>query len=79
MPYAFPPDVDQLVRSRMATGNYRSEDELLRCALEALAEQEDDLQAIQEALAELEADDPGLPLEEAFREVRQRYQAEQDA
>jgi putative addiction module CopG family antidote len=79
MAYAFPPDVDQLVRRRMATGNYRSEDELLRCALEALTEQEDDLQAIREALAELAAGDPGQPLEEAFREVRQRYQAEQGA
>jgi Arc/MetJ-type ribon-helix-helix transcriptional regulator len=72
MPYPFPPDVDQLVRTRMATGNYGSEDDLLRHALEALAEQEDDLVAVREALAELAAGDPGQPLDVAFREIRQR-------
>ena len=72
MSYAFPPDVDRLVRTRMATGNYRSEDDLLRHALEALADQEDDAAAVEEALAELAGGDPGLPLEEAFRETLRR-------
>lgn len=76
MPYLFPPDVDQLVRIRMATGNYQSEDDLLRHALGALAEQEEDAAAVEEALAELAAGDPGLPLAEAFREIRQRFESD---
>ena len=79
MPYLFPPDVDQLVKTRMATGYYRSEDELLRHALEALTEQDDDLAAVQEALAELNEGDSGQPLDEAFREIRQRYKSEPGA
>jgi Arc/MetJ-type ribon-helix-helix transcriptional regulator len=79
MSYAFPADVAELVRSRMATGNYPSEDALIRSALLALQEQDEDLAAVQEALAELAAGDPGLPLEDAFDEIRQRYKAEQGA
>lgn len=76
MQYTFPPDVDQLVRSSMATGNYRSEDEVLREALLLLAEQEEDLVAIRESLSALAAGDTGLGLEDAFREVRRRYEAD---
>jgi len=72
MPYQFPPDVDQLVRERMASGQYSSEDTLLKEALLALAEQEEDLAAVREALADLEAGDVGVPLDEAFDTVRRR-------
>jgi Arc/MetJ-type ribon-helix-helix transcriptional regulator len=79
MSYVFPPEIDQLMRLRMATGKYRSEDELLRDALVALAEQEDDLAAVQDALAELAAGDVGQPLDEAFCEIRQRIQQQSGA
>jgi len=36
MSYQFPPDVDRLVKSQMASGDYASEDEVLRAALRAL-------------------------------------------
>jgi len=76
MPYQFPPDVDELVRGRMASGNYATEDELLKEALLALTEQEGDLLAVREALAEFEAGDAGVSLDEAFGGVRQRRAAD---
>ena len=72
MLYSFPPDVQQLVRERMATGQYASEDDLLREALQALSAEEEDLRAIQEAVAELQAGDEGTPLDEAFASIRSR-------
>ena len=46
MTYQFSPDVEQLVRERMATAKYASEDDLFREALHALADQDEDLQAV---------------------------------
>jgi hypothetical protein len=64
-----PPDVQQLEQDRLATGNYSSE-EVLRVALLSLADEEsDDLLAIQEAIAEMEAGAELIPLEEAFRRI----------
>jgi putative addiction module CopG family antidote len=73
MPYPFPPDLQSLVSKQMASGRYASEDELLRKALRALAEEEEDLDAICESLAEWAAGDPGLPLEDAFAAVRAKH------
>jgi Arc/MetJ-type ribon-helix-helix transcriptional regulator len=39
MPYPLPSDLRALVGEQMASGKYASEDELLRCALLALAEE----------------------------------------
>ena len=50
MTYAFPPDVEQLVAGRMATGGYSTEDDVLRDALRALAEEEEDLAAVRRPL-----------------------------
>jgi Arc/MetJ-type ribon-helix-helix transcriptional regulator len=38
MAYQFPPDLDQLLKERMASGGYTSEDDVLRDALRALEE-----------------------------------------
>ena len=72
MPYPFPPDLQELVLKQMASGRYASEDELLRSALLALDEEEQDLQAVRESLAEWRAGDPGVPLADAFAAVRAR-------
>jgi Arc/MetJ-type ribon-helix-helix transcriptional regulator len=70
MSLKLPPDVQQLVQDRLATGNYSSEEEVLRVALLSLADEEsDDLLAIQEAIAEMEAGAELIPLEEAFRRI----------
>jgi Arc/MetJ-type ribon-helix-helix transcriptional regulator len=70
MPYPFPQDLQELVGARLATGNYQSEDDVLRDALRALADEDDDLGAVNEALAQWQAGDPGVSLEEAFAAVR---------
>jgi Arc/MetJ-type ribon-helix-helix transcriptional regulator len=73
MPYSFPPDVKRLVETRMASGKYASEDDLLRDALDALSAESDEVEAIQAAVAEWRAGDPGVPLAEGFNAVRRRH------
>jgi Arc/MetJ-type ribon-helix-helix transcriptional regulator len=63
MPYSFPPDVNELVCAHMSSGKYASEDELLRAALQALTEEEEDLAAVRESIGDWLAGDPGVPLE----------------
>lgn len=74
MSYAFPPDVAALVEARLASGRYASEDDILRDALQALADVEEDVAAIQEALDDLDAGDPGVSVEEAFRRIIARHE-----
>ena len=70
MGYAFPTDVQQMIDGRMAGGGYATEEDVLRDALKALAEEEEDLAAVREAEAEFHLGDAGLPLDEAFDLVR---------
>ena len=70
MSYPFPPDLQSLVGEQMASGKYASEDELLRHALRALAEEEQDLDAVRESLEEWRAGDPGVLLGDAFDAIR---------
>lgn len=72
MPYSFPADVQQLINQQMATGHFPSEEDLLRQALLALEENDADLVAIREAIADLEAGDQGMPLDEAFNNMDER-------
>jgi len=72
MSQAFSENIAKLIHERMATGRYASEDELLRTALEALAEEEGDLEAIQQAIDEMEAGDEGVPLDEAIAAIRRK-------
>jgi Arc/MetJ-type ribon-helix-helix transcriptional regulator len=74
MLYPFPPDLRELVAARLASGNYRTEDELLGDALRALDEENEDLAAVRDAIAEWRAGDEGTPLAEAFEEVRRTVQ-----
>jgi putative addiction module CopG family antidote len=78
MSYPFPADLRELVAARMAAGGYRSEDDLLRDALRALSEEEQDLLAVREAVAELKAGDSGVPLAEAFAAVRLKHSSLRD-
>lgn len=70
MTYQFPPDIRDLVGKHMACGRYASEDELLRDALHALAESEEDLAAIQDALNDWRAGDAGVALDDAMQAIR---------
>ncbi len=69
MHYQFPPDVDRLIRDRMAAGGYESEDDVLRDALAALGERVDDLAAIQAGIADMEAGST-KPLADVDVEIR---------
>jgi putative addiction module CopG family antidote len=73
MTYAFPPDLRELVSEQMASGKYASEDELLRHALRALSEEEEDLAAVSVALADWQSGDKGVSLDEAFATIRARH------
>jgi|GEM_PF-966076 len=74
MPYSFPPDLNELVCEHMSSGKYASEDELLRAALQALTEEEEDLAAVRESISDWLAGDPGVPLDAAFAAIRARHQ-----
>lgn len=75
MPYAFPPDLQQLINIHLATGRFAHEDDVLRAALKTLQEVDDDAAAVQAALDELRDGDDGLDLDQAFDEVRASHAA----
>jgi putative addiction module CopG family antidote len=79
MPYSFPADVQQLVEAHLSSGRYVTEDDVLRDALRALADEEQDLEAVREAITEWRAGDQGLPLSQAFDKVRNAQSDEQGA
>ena len=54
MDYQFPPDVAKSIRQRMTEGDYDSEDDVLRDALEALASRRADLAAIQAGIDDMQ-------------------------
>ena len=86
MRYEFPADVQQRVLEQMSTGNYSSEDELLRDALRALEEErqaiiEEDpivIEGIRRGLADMEAG-RCRPLAEFDAEFRAKHNIPKDA
>ena len=79
MNYDFPPEVDQLIRQQMATGQYDSEDQLLVDALNSLQSEREELSAIQASIESLDRGEPGYPLQEAFDILRQQHNIPSDA
>ena len=73
MVYQFPPDIQELIHERMASGQYSSEDELLRDALRSLREEAEDLEAVQQAIDDWRAGDEGVPVHEAFDALRKKH------
>lgn len=73
-------DVETLIRQLMATGRYRSEDDLLREALERLnedaADVDEDMDAILEGLEEVDRGVPGMSVDETIRWILERNAAE---
>ena len=72
MAITLPPDVRRMVEAKLASGRYQNEEEVLREALRALTEQDEDLDAVREAVAEWKSGDAGTPLTEAFQEIRRQ-------
>lgn len=69
MSIVVPQDVEEFVAHQIAAGRYESEDDVLRSAMQALAELDDDLLAIQDSLAEWRSGDAGVPLDEAIGQI----------
>ena len=70
MTYHIPPDLKDEIEARMASGRYASQDALVREAFRALRLQDADVTAVQQAIADMEAGDRGVPFDqfvEAFR------------
>lgn len=55
MHYSLSADVEESIRQHVASGRFADENELLREALAALDRQEEEIDAIREGLAEMEA------------------------
>lgn len=71
MAYQFPPDLQQLIHAGMAFGNYATEDDVLRDALHALIQRNEELAAIQAGVADMNAG-RFRPIREVDAEIRSR-------
>lgn len=71
MAYQFPPDVEELVRKQMQSGDFATEDDLLREALRVLDHVREDLAAIEAGIADADAGRV-RPIEDFDREFRAR-------
>jgi Arc/MetJ-type ribon-helix-helix transcriptional regulator len=79
MKYCFPPDVEDRVHARMATGQYPTEDDLLREALDTLDAVEGEARDVQAAIDAVKQGDPAVPLNEAFDALRRKHNLPADA
>ena len=77
MSIVIPQDVQQRVTALLGTGRYASEEELLRAALMALEEQNDELAAIQSSIKDMESGRYRV-FADFDSEFRQRNQIEND-
>jgi Arc/MetJ-type ribon-helix-helix transcriptional regulator len=66
--------VAQLIREKMATGHYSSEDELLAEALRTLEHSDEELRAIEAGLKSIDRGDEGSSLDDAFNRLREKHQ-----
>lgn len=72
MTIALSPELDRLLKERLASGQYKSVEEILARALRALKEEEETIAAIQEGYEDSLAG-RYRSLEEADAEFRQKY------
>jgi Arc/MetJ-type ribon-helix-helix transcriptional regulator len=76
--YYFPPELDRLVREELATGIYRSEDDLLLEAIQALRDRDEAIVGLQEGIADMNAGRV-LSLDAMDAELRKKYNIPHDA
>jgi Arc/MetJ-type ribon-helix-helix transcriptional regulator len=67
--------VAQLIREKMATGHYSSEDELIAEALRTLEDSDEELRAIEAGLKSIDRGDEGSSLDDAFNRLRAKHQS----
>ncbi len=72
MPNALPPDLHSLIQKHLALGNYASEEDVLRDAMQALDRQREIMEDIEVGLADLEAG-RGRSLEDIDAQLREKH------
>ncbi len=70
MPVQLPNELTSLVNERLATGIYANEEEVIRLALKALEESEEDLRTTRAAIEYFDRGGEGIPVAEAFAQAR---------
>ena len=78
MSYPFPPVLDQLVREELATGVYRSEDDVLVEAMQALRDRDEAVAGIREGLSDLTAGRV-RPVDDVDADLRTKHGIARDA
>lgn len=73
MSYDLSPDVERLVREKLASGRYSSFEQLLLEALESLESSEEEESAIAVGLESVDRGEPGVTLDEAFSRLREKH------
>lgn len=71
MPYAFPPEIKQLIEQNLATGMYASEEEVLQAALHALSEYHATVADIRQGMIDYEQGH-GEPLSQAMADIHEQ-------
>jgi Arc/MetJ-type ribon-helix-helix transcriptional regulator len=69
----FSPMIERIVREKMATGKYATEDELLLDALQSLEAEDEELRAIQEGIDSVDRGEEGILLHDAFKQLRAEH------
>jgi putative addiction module CopG family antidote len=78
MSYQFPPELEELVKRQLASGEYDSEDAVLIAAMRSLEQQQVEIAAIREGIEDMEAGHV-RPLRHVDREFRDKKGIPQDA
>jgi predicted transcriptional regulator len=76
--YPLPPDVQQRVKRQLATGQYHTDDDVLRAAMTALEREHEDLAAIKAGIEDMEAG-RYRPFSEIDAEFRAKHNIPHDA
>ena len=71
MPYAFPPEIRDLIDQNMGTGLYASEEQVLRAALHVLSDYNATVADIRQGMIDYEQG-RGEPLAQAMADVRRQ-------
>jgi antitoxin ParD1/3/4 len=77
MDYQFPPDIEQRIKAQLDTGQFQSEDDVLREAIDTLEKRQFGLKELQAMVAEADAEIAAgrvgpFDAEETKRAVRER-------
>ncbi len=79
MAQSFPTDIEEFIEREIASGRYASRDEVMLEGIRLLKQdREEALQGVSVGLESMERGE-GVPLDEAFAEIRAKHNIEDDA